>query len=48
MCSDRKEEIFSSSSQETSQAVSKASSEFELKVYMLGDAMSFCWPLVMD
>ena len=40
MCPPHKEECISSSSQETAQE-RKASSDFELKVYMLGDAMSF-------
>ena len=47
MCPPHKEECISSSSQETSQE-SKAASEFELKVYMLGDAMSFLKNISLD
>lgn len=47
MCSDHKEECISSSSQETAQE-SKAASKSELKVYMLGDAMSFLKNISLD
>ena len=47
MCPPHKEECISSSSQETAQE-SKAPSEFELKVYMLGDAMYFLKNIPLD
>ena len=47
MCPPHKEECISSSSQETSQE-SKATSEFEFRVYMLGDAMSFLKNILLD
>jgi hypothetical protein len=45
--SDKKEECVSSSAQGTAQE-NKAASEFELKVYMLGDAMSFLKNIFLD
>ena len=47
MCPPHKEERISSSSQETAQE-RKETSEFELKVYMLGDAMSFLNNISLD
>ena len=47
MCSDHKNECISSSSQETTQE-RKDALELELKVYLLGDAMSFLKNISMD
>ena len=47
MCPPHKEEYISSSYEETSQEI-KESSVFELKVYMLGDSMSFLRNISLD
>ena len=47
MCPPHKEECISSSSPETAQE-SKVASEFEIKVYMLCDAMSFLKNISLD